>query len=196
LDTRVQVYAVDIGILACGPGALISDFLAAVEVYGYSFTKPGMLWRSPISRLAEAAFSLPCSLTNVSRRSCRRPTAITFEPSLTSRLAMACPIPDVAPITSTCLYNGADIFKMCFRGLINCFGRLEDSEKLASRIFVHRFLAKATSLYGPSAASFDTRVALSPEHLHPASTFRACLGEKARDGYAFSDPSLALQPTV
>ena len=101
LDTRVQVYAVDIGILACGPGAPINDFPAAVEVYAYSFTKPGMLLRSPISRLAEAAFSLPCSLTNVSRQSCRRPAAITFEPSFISRLAMACPIPDVAPITST-----------------------------------------------------------------------------------------------
>jgi hypothetical protein len=84
-----------------------------------------MLLRSPISRLREAAISLPCSLTNASKRSCRRTTAITFEPSLIRRLAIACPIPDVAPITSTCLYRGDDIFAMCSRGLIEDFGNLK-----------------------------------------------------------------------
>lgn len=51
-----------------------------------------------------------------------------LQASLISRLAMSCPVPDVAPITSTCLYSVADIFPMCFRQLMNCFRGLENSD--------------------------------------------------------------------
>lgn len=70
----------------------------------YLLTKSGISDIQAISKAIADAFSLPCSATNASSRSCLRPTTVTFTPSATKRFAMARPIPLVAPIMRTCLY--------------------------------------------------------------------------------------------
>lgn len=104
LNAGVEKNAVDFWVSGCDSGDLNSASNSTIcVVQPYSSTNPGMLPRSPMSSLADAALCSPYSWTKASRRSCRRPTAMTFDPSLIRRLAMACPMPEVAPTTRTCL---------------------------------------------------------------------------------------------
>ena len=74
----------------------------------YDSANDGMEDKSVISNWMDETFSFPCSETNKSRFSFRRPTAITWLPFSISFSARARPMPDVAPRTRTVL-QGKDI---------------------------------------------------------------------------------------
>lgn len=175
LDARIQVYAVNIRVFARCPWDHFSVSSLSAARSAYSCTNPGMLLRSPISTVADAVLSLPCSLTKASRRFCRRPTATTFEPSLTNRLAIAVPMPEVAPITKTCLYNGEVIFKTCVKGF-DCWRQRKDLEIHFHAFFIHSVSGgRGTSLYPHSNVHEDSPLALSPSHTRTTKIFLACL---------------------
>lgn len=95
----------------------------------YMSAQRGMASRSDTSNTSAATLSAPCFSTSSSRRSLRRPTAMTKMPFSIMRSARARPIPAVAPVmrTVSCgkgIFSSSFVKKMCpsypqqFRGSV------------------------------------------------------------------------------
>jgi hypothetical protein len=75
------------------------------KVWAYFWAKDEMLDRSVMSKTKLEAFWGPWPDTKSSSRSLRRPTAVTWIFSATSLFERPSPMPEVAPMTSACLYG-------------------------------------------------------------------------------------------
>lgn len=94
--------------------AVFNFVLETLKFPGYhisrcSPTDSAANWGAPSMSLTSyfiaEAFPSPCFSTNSSRRCFRRPTAVTLTPDWIRRSAIALPIPEVAPMSRTCLYG-------------------------------------------------------------------------------------------
>jgi hypothetical protein len=111
LQAGVEEDCIDCGVLLNRTANMISKEVVQEDMCIYFSAKAGMLSRSAMSADRLEAFEEPWVETNKSRRSFRRPTAVTWIPSAISFSAIAFPMPDVAPTRRICLY-GNDIFEL------------------------------------------------------------------------------------
>jgi hypothetical protein len=115
LNTRIQKDTVDVReSLGNAFFGSASRFSVQGLVNLYVSTKPGIAFMSARSNATLLALSSPYMRTNSSKRSCRRPTAVTLRPLSASRSAIARPIPEVAPMRRTCLYGKAMVARQVY----------------------------------------------------------------------------------